>query len=181
MDKNTNLFGCCTGDRNHIILEYQYILAKALIEDREFFDEMLPGLDINETFLGVESLRTIVGNLVDMRARYETEVNYDALEAEVVRRTHLDYAVEEAEQTFKKLKEDVPAERMQMCKEQFLYWKQFVVLAKIGNACVDMLKEPWFMNDSRLNRMIDDVQGLAVRLSPVGGSISKNKSNDWTD
>lgn len=179
MTNNTNLFGCCSGEKNHIIMEYQRILAKVLIEDREFFDEMLPGLDINETFFGQMPLKTIVGNLIDMRARYDAEVNYDALEAEVLRRTTNGFDRDELTETFEVLRKEVPAERLDMCKEQFLYWKQFVVLARIGNACVDMLREPWFMSDSKLNKMIDEVQDLAGRLNQVGGTVSK--SNDWTD
>lgn len=179
MTSNTNLFGCCSGDKNSIIREYQRILAKVLIEDRDFYDEMLPGLDINETFFGQLPLKTIVGNLIDMRDRYDAEVNYEALEAEVLRRVSSEYDREEITETFKVLKKDVPVERLEMCKEQFLYWKQFVVLAKIGNACVDMLREPWFMNDSKLNKMIGEVQDLAERLNQVGPSFKK--SNDWTD
>lgn len=179
MSNNTNLFGCCSGEKNHIISEYQYILAKVLIEDREFFDEMLPGLDINETFFGQLPLKTIVGNLIDMRAKYENEITYDALEIEVFRRVSSNYEREELIETFEALRKEVPAERLDMCKEQFLYWKQFVILARIGNACVDMLREPWFMSDARLNKMIDEVQDLAGRLNQVGGPVSK--SNDWTD
>lgn len=179
MSNNTNLFGCCSGEKNHIISEYQHILAKALIEDREFFDEMLPGLDINETFFGQLPLKTIVGNLIDMRAKYESEITYDALEVEVFRRVNSDYEREELIETFEVLRRDISVERLSLCKEQFLYWKQFVVLARIGNACVDMLREPWFMNDARLNKMIDEVQDLAGRLNQVGGPVSK--SNDWTD
>lgn len=179
MNNNTNLFGCCSGEKNDIIMEYQRILTKALVEDREFFDEMLPGLDINETFFGQRTLKTIVGTLIDMSARYDSEVTYEALQIEVMRKLHNDYDLEEAEETFKVLMEDIQVERLQMCKEQFLYWKQFVILARIGNACVDMLKEPWFMSDSKLNKMIDEVQDLAGRMQHVGGSV--NKSNDWTE
>lgn len=179
MSNNTNLFGCCSGEKNHIISEYQYILAKALIEDREFFDEMLPGLDVNETFLGVMPLKTIIGTLIDMRARYKNEVTYDALEIEVVRKTRDKYNLAEVKETFERLREDIPVEKQDMCKEQFIYWKQFVVLARIGNACVDMLKEPWFMSDAKLNKMIGEVQDLAGRMEQVtGGTVSK--SNDWT-
>ena len=180
MSNNTNLFGCCSGEKNRIISEYQYILAKVLIEDREFFDEMLPGLDINETFLGAMPLKTIVGTLIDMRSRYNNEVTYDALEIEVVRKTHNDYVLEEVKETFKKLREDVPVEKLEMCKEQFNYWKQFIILARIGNACVDMLKEPWFMSDARLNKMIGEVQYLAGQMQQVTGS-TVSKSNDWTE
>ena len=175
MTNNTNLFGCCTGEKNQIIREYQRILAKVLIEDREFYDEMLPGLDINETFIGELPLKTIVG---DMRARYDAEVNYDALEAEVLRRTTNGFDKEELTETFEVLRKDIPAERLDICKEQFLYWKQFVILAKIGNACVDMLREPWFMNGTKLNKMIEEVQDLAGRMQQVGGPVSR--SNDWT-
>lgn len=177
MTANTNLFGCCSGDKNGIIREYQRILAKVLIEDREFYDEMLPGLDINETFIGEMPLKTIVGNLIDMRTRYDAEVNYDALEAEVLRRTTNGFDRDELTETFEVLRKEVPAERLDMCKEQFLYWKQFVVLAKIGNACVDMLREPWFMSDAKLSRMIEEVQGLAGSLEvPIRQS---RKTNDW--
>ena len=177
MTANTNLFGCCSGDKNGIIREYQRILAKVLIEDREFYDEMLPGLDINETFIGEMPLKTIVGNLIDMRARYDAEVNYDALEAEVLRRTTNGFDRDELTETFEVLRKEVPAERLDMCKEQFLYWKQFVVLAKIGNACVDMLREPWFMSDAKLSRMIEDVQGLAETLEVP--KRQSRKTNDW--
>lgn len=177
MTANTNLFGCCCGDKNGIIREYQRILAKVLIEDREFYDEMLPGLDINETFIGEMPLKTIVGNLIDMRARYDAEVNYDALEAEVLRRTTNGFDRDELTETFEVLRKEVPAERLDMCKEQFLYWKQFVVLAKIGNACVDMLREPWFMSDAKLSRMIEDVKVLAETLEVP--KRQGRKTNDW--
>lgn len=179
MSNNTNLFGCCSGERNGIIREYQRILAKALIEDRDFYDEVLPGLDINETFFGEPATKTIVGNLIDMRARYESEVTYEALEMEVLRRVSNDYDREEITELFGILKRDIPAERLEMCKEQFLYWRQFVMLAKIGNACVDMLREPWFVGDAKLNKMIGEVRDLAGRLSPVGAAFKK--SNDWTE
>ena len=35
MSNNTNLFGCCSGEKNHIISEYQHILAKALAQIEE--------------------------------------------------------------------------------------------------------------------------------------------------
>lgn len=179
MTSNTNLFGCCSGEKNNIIREYQFILAKALIEDREFFDDMLPGLDINEDFIGELTLRTIIGNLIDMRARYDSEVTHDALEMEVRRRVHGDWENEEITETFKRLREDVPQENLELCKEQFSYWKQFTTLARIANATTDMLREPWFVTDSKINRIIEEVQGLAGQLSQV--TISCKKSNDWTD
>lgn len=181
MTSNTNLFGCCSGEKNSIIREYQRILAKVLIEDREFYDEMLPGLDINESFIGELALKTIVGNLIDMRDRYDAEVDYDALEVEVSRRVSSEYDREEITETFKVLRQDIPAERLEMCKEQFLYWKQFVVLAKIGNACVDMLREPWFMSDAKLKKMIEEVLDLAFELQESRTYDTKVKGNDWTD
>lgn len=179
MESNTNLFGCCSGEKNSIIREYQRILAKVLIEDSEFFDEILPGLDINESFFGDYPLKAIVGTLIDMKSRYNSIISYDALEAEILRRTSNEYDREEIAKTLEVLKENVPVERLEMCKEQFKYWKQFVILAKIGNACVDMLREPWSMRGAKLNKMIEEVKDLAGQLNQVGGPVSK--SNDWTD
>lgn len=179
MASNTNLFGCCSGDKSGIIREYQLILAKLLVEDVEFFYEIKPGLDINEDFLGEAGLRMIVGTLVDMRARYDSEVTYDSLEIEVLRKVGNKWDVEEVKEYIKALRDmELSDSSREMCKEQFNYWKQFVIMAKIANITIDMVKEPWFVSDGKLKRMIEQVRDFASELSPES-LLSTGYSSEW--
>ena len=165
---NTSLFGCCSDTRNNIIREYQRILVKLMIEEPEFYHSIKDGLDINSSFVNESSLRMIVGTLVDMKAKYDSDVSYDSLEIEVLRKMTNEWDIEEATETFRVLKSmELTENQRAMCKEQFEYWKQFVILAKIANATVDMMREPWFQTDGKINKMIEDVKTLSGQLKKI--------------
>ena len=165
---NTNLFGCCTGSNSTIIREYQLILAKILIEEPEFYHTIKDGLDVNSTFVNESTLRIIVGTLIDMRSKYSSEVFYDALEIESLRKLGNKWEVDEVTETLKVLKSmELTDNQRAMCKEQFEYWKQFVILAKIANATADMLREPWFQTDGKINKMIEEIKGLSGHLARI--------------
>ena len=180
MTENISLFGCCSGERNHVIEEYQKILAKMLIEDREFYDEMRPALDVNADFPLSHNLKYIIGTLIDMRVRYGEDITYDALQLETTRKITNKWDVEEIEEFIRVLRDmSITEEKKRLCKEQFLYWKQFCILAKIGNATLDMVREPWSIGDGKLNRMIDEVKELAGRLEMVSSGSGCTRNNDW--
>lgn len=177
MEINSYLFGCCTGEKHELIREYQRILAKLLIEEREFFDDMLPGLDINTDFCD-STLRKIIGTLIDMRSRYDADIDYASLQVELLRKFNQPWDAEEIKAHMEWMEKcDLDSNRRQLCKEQFLYWRQFGVLAKIANATCDMLREPWFQTDGKLRKMIEEVKFWASKLEVPTGC--RKTTNDW--
>lgn len=178
MTANTSLFGCCGGDKSQLLMEYQEILTKILIEDKEAYEELYPALDINADFPIYSGLKMIVGTLVDMRSRYGTDVTYEALEMELMRKTSDEYIRAEVSEYLRVIREmSLDDTRVMMCREQFMYWKQFCILAKIANETCEMLREPWYQTDFKMTKMIEEVKALAEALEAP--RKEGRKTNDW--
>ena len=163
------LFGCCEGRREGLMREYQHILGKMLVEDTDFWEEMAPTLDVNADFPGEHGLRRIMGTLVDMRAKFEGTITWDALEMEATRTMRNRWDVEEAQASIALMRDmELDEGRRRLARAQFGWWRRFVVLAKIGNACWELKEDGMLVSDARLDRIADEVRALAATLEPRG-------------
>lgn len=180
MESNVGLFGW-NHTHNDNMRRYQTALVKFMVEDEDFYHDIRSSLNVNIDFFGDSTLRRIAGTIVDIYARYDA-ISYDALEAEVNRWARGEFEHKEATEWIEKIKAlDLSEEETKLFKDQFRYWRPFVLLARIANSTIDFVREPYRFNDGKFVKLVDEVLDLAFELQEARPDDTEVKGNDWTD
>lgn len=180
MENNIGLFGW-NHTQNDNIKRYQTALVKFMLEDEEFFYDIRSSLDVNIDFFGDCTLRRLAGTVLDIYARYGA-ISYEALEAEIQRWSGGEFEHQEAEEWVEKIKTlDITPDETKLYKDQFKYWRAFVLLARIANSTIEFVREPYRFNDGKFIRLVDEVLDYAADLQEARPDNISLKGNDWTD
>ena len=173
---NIGLFGCNTG--KDWVSRYEKVLAKLLIEDREFFESDGAGIDAND-FNMLPEMKLIVGTYKDMYARDGVMAPYDMLKGELCKKYGDDkIRVEIIESLLEDIKNiELTQEERIIYKNQFKDWKNFTIATKIMNLWMDFLKND-IRNGDR-DRMYNVIKRMRELSSFLPEFEIKKAPKEW--
>lgn len=178
MEQEKYLFDPLVGD--DVILNYSLDVFKLLIEDKEWSESIIMSLDAND--FNLYDFRFLIGNLQNHYFMFKNIPDYDILLCDLFSHYDLSDIDKELYSTYcTKCEEKVLSEdRIKQIKSSLPYWSIFVLIAKIGNMCLDTSRDGYKTEQSIMQRA-GNVINMSAKLKMLidNPNISPHTAEGW--